>query len=130
MFRLLILLLVLGLLAAWWLGYVPGTGRETLDGRVDPDAVRQRGAEVAERMTEGVNRASEALDDAALTAKIKSKMALDDLVRARTIDVDTVDAVVTLRGTVTSTQERDRALQLARETLGVRSVIDQLRLTP
>ncbi|MBI3050425.1 MAG: BON domain-containing protein [Acidobacteria bacterium] len=53
-------------------------------------------------------------------------MALDDLVRARNIDVDTSDGVVTLRGSVESAAERERAVQLARETDGVTSVTDQL----
>jgi hyperosmotically inducible protein len=55
-------------------------------------------------------------------------MALDDLVRARGIDIDTVDGVVTLRGTVSSEQERQRAVRLATETAGVTSVNDQLRV--
>ena len=67
-------------------------------------------------------------DDAALTAKIKSKMALDDTISARYIDVDTRDSVVTLSGTVESESQRQRALQLARETEGVVSVVDHLRM--
>jgi hyperosmotically inducible protein len=68
------------------------------------------------------------VSDSALTAKIKSKMALDDHVEARDIDVDTSGTVVTLSGAVRSTDERDRALQLARDTEGVTKVVDRLRL--
>jgi osmotically-inducible protein OsmY len=57
-------------------------------------------------------------------------MALDDLVKARTIDVDTTDSVVTLTGTVESNQERERAVRLARETAGVTRVVDKLQLKP
>jgi hyperosmotically inducible protein len=63
-----------------------------------------------------------------LTAKIKSKMALDDFVKARNINVDTDGTVVTLTGTVQSEQERERALRLARETVGVTKVVDQLQI--
>ena len=52
---------------------------------------------------------------AALTAKIKSKMALDDLgrhVRSTTHDEPRRE----LRGTVGSVAEHDRAVQLAKET--------------
>lgn len=68
----------------------------------------------------------QAVDAGTLTAKIKSKMALDDLVKARTINVDTTGSVVTLTGTVESNQERERAVRLARETAGVTSVVDKL----
>ena len=61
-----------------------------------------------------------------MTAKIKSKMTLDDLVQARTINVDTKDGVVTVKGRVRTDAERQRALQLARETAGVKAVVDQL----
>ena len=69
-----------------------------------------------------------ALDDGALTTKIKSKMALDDYVKARTISVDTNGSVVTLTGIVGSIAERDRAVRLARETDGVTNVIDKLEV--
>lgn len=127
MSRFLLVLLLVGLFAAWWLGYVPGRTPAGVVDRVDPAAARQRGAQVGERVADGVNRATQAVDDATLTAKIKSKMALDDVVSASDIDVDTVDGVVTLTGVVRSEQERERATQLARETLGVRTVNERLR---
>jgi hyperosmotically inducible protein len=68
--------------------------------------------------------------EAGLSGKIKSKMALDDVVRARTIDVSTVDGVVTLTGTVQSIAERDQALRLARDTKGVTRVVDHLIVRP
>jgi len=66
------------------------------------------------------------LSEGAVTAKIKSKMALDDLVKARSIDVTTTKGIVTLRGTVSSAAEHDRAVQLAKETTGVTTVVDKL----
>ncbi len=60
--------------------------------------------------------------------KIKAKMALDDLIRAGTVDVTTEHAIVTLRGIVGSAAERERALALARETDGTKGVIDQLHV--
>ena len=55
-------------------------------------------------------------------------MALDDMVKARTINVDTTGSVVTLTGTVESNQERERAVRLARETAGVTNVVDKLQV--
>ena len=63
-----------------------------------------------------------------ITAKIKAKMALDDTVKALDIDVDTVGTTVTVSGVVKSESQRQRALALARETEGVKQVVDQLRL--
>ena len=95
---------------------------------IDQSRARQAGAEVGEKVAVGVNEAERALTNASLTAKIKSKMALDDTVEARNIDVDTSGSVVTLSGVVRSSAERARALQLARETEGVTSVVDRLEI--
>jgi hyperosmotically inducible periplasmic protein len=95
---------------------------------------RERGAELtreaARTANAAANRLEGALSDGALTAKISSKLALDDHVNARTINVDTTASVVTLRGTVDSDAERERALQLARDTRGVTRVVDALQLKP
>jgi hyperosmotically inducible periplasmic protein len=92
----------------------------------------RQAARVASRATAEANYAASKLgvtvSDSALTAKIKSKMALDDYVEARAIDVDTSRSIVTLTGVVTSESERDRALSLARETAGVTRVVDKLRI--
>ena len=68
------------------------------------------------------------LDDAEISSKIKAKMVLDDTVRARSIDVSTEGTTVTVSGVVHSAAERDRAVQLARETTGVTQVIDRLKI--
>jgi len=68
------------------------------------------------------------MSDSALTAKIKSKMALDDYVEGGGIDVDTSGSIVTLTGVVASASERERAVGLARETKGVTRVVDKLRI--
>ena len=59
--------------------------------------------------------------DAALSANVKTNLAADDTVKASAVKVATVDHVVTLTGTVPSQAVRDRALQIARDTTGVRS---------
>jgi osmotically-inducible protein OsmY len=52
------------------------------------------------------------------------------MVRALQIDVDTREGVVTLTGKVKSQVEKDRALTLARETNGVKNVVDRLTIAP
>ena len=66
--------------------------------------------------------------DAGITTNVKSKLAADDTVKAYQVDVDTQNHVVTLSGNVETAAARERALALARETDGVRDVIDQLRV--
>jgi osmotically-inducible protein OsmY len=82
----------------------------------------------AARASTVAGKVGDKMRERALTAKIKSKMALDDHVRARAIDVDTSGSAVTLRGTVASASERDRTVRLARDTGGVTQVVDRLRI--
>jgi hypothetical protein len=95
---------------------------------LDRERARETGAKIGEGVAVGAERAQRAVSDVSLTAKIKSKMTLDDTVEAAQIDVDTNGSVVTLRGTVDSEAKRARAVQLARETDGVTSVVDELRV--
>ena len=90
------------------------------------DKARERGAELGEKTAIVAAKAQETVEEAATTAKIKAKMALDETVKARTIDVSTSHSTVTLSGTVGSEAERDRAVALARETAGVTEVVDHL----
>jgi hyperosmotically inducible protein len=94
--------------------------------KVDTESVRKASAEVADRIEAGADRAGEALAEARLTAKIKSKMALDDTLQGADLDVETQGTVVTVAGKVETGAQRERSLQLARETDGVSSVTDRI----
>ena len=67
--------------------------------------------------------------DAGITTAVKSKLAADDTVKAYQVDVDTDNHVVTLTGDVNTSLAKDRAVEIARATDGVRDVIDQIRVT-
>ena len=99
---------------------------------VNVETARRRSADLVTTATEKGREAATtiegALSEGALTTKIKSKMALDDHVRARAIGVDTAGSVVTLTGSVGSGAERDRAVRLAAETDGVTKVVDHLEV--
>ena len=140
LFRLILIVVVVVAIAAFFMGYRWGAPRGVADrpverpigtagSGIDTGRARATGAEVGEKVATGVNEAQQQLADAALTAKIKSKMALDDSIEARRIDVDTNGTVVTLSGTVRSAQEKAKALQLARDTAGVTSVVDRLSVS-
>ena len=132
-FRLLLVLVIVAAVAAFFLGYrlggdgieAPVSARQPAPS-IDTDKARQTGAAIGEKLATGAAEAEQAVGEAALTAKIKSKMALDDTVRALAIDVDTKGTTVTLTGFVTSQSERSKAVQLARETAGVTAVNDHL----
>lgn len=99
-------------------------------GTVSTERARERGAELGEKAAVATQKIEATAHEAALTTKIKAKMALDDTVQARAIDVTTQGSVVTLSGKVRSAAERDRALMLARETNGVTRVVDRLDVRP
>lgn len=64
--------------------------------------------------------------DPGVTTAVKSKLAADDTVKAYQIDVDTADGVVTLSGTVETQAAKTQAVSLARQTNGVRDVVDHI----
>ena len=66
--------------------------------------------------------------DSGITTAVKSKLAADDTVKAYQVDVDTNNHVVTLKGDVNSSLAKERAVEIARNTDGVRDVIDQIRV--
>jgi osmotically-inducible protein OsmY len=68
--------------------------------------------------------------DAGITTAVKSKLASDDTVKASEINVDTHNHVVTLNGRVESRAVKERASQIARDTNGVNSVVDDLVVGP
>jgi len=73
-------------------------------------------------------KAGTAVGDAAITTEVKSKFIADSKVSAFKIDVDTKDGVVTLSGMVPSKAEADHAEHVARDSAGVKSVVNHLRI--
>lgn len=66
------------------------------------------------------------VDDATITARVKSKFASDSTVSATRIKVDTVKGVVELSGNVSSEAEREQAVSIAKGIPDVRSVRNNL----
>jgi osmotically-inducible protein OsmY len=133
--RLIVLVVVLGVVAvvlirSGLMGRIwdAAPAVETSGSGIDTERARETGAEIAERIARGASKAEDALAETRFTAKIKSKIALDDTLNGSRIDVTTRDTTVTLTGSVRSTAQRERAVQLARETAGVTSVLDRLEI--
>ncbi len=115
----------------------------TLSGTVDSEAAKAQAVALA-RGTEGVSdvvdnltiapppsaeasrSVGQVVDDATITAEIKTKLMADSVVAGLKIDVDTKDGVVSLNGPVKNQEEKDTAIRLARETSGVKDVKDNL----
>jgi hyperosmotically inducible protein len=70
----------------------------------------------------GGRAVSRTLDDARITAQVKTVLLNDTEVDATKIDVRTSDGVVTMTGDVRSRAEEDRIVQLARQVTGVKDV--------
>jgi hyperosmotically inducible protein len=68
------------------------------------------------------------IEDAALTGKVKTALLLDERIGAMGINVNTIDQVVTLEGTVTSPIQRELAAEIAR-LHGAREVHNRLELS-
>lgn len=109
-------------------GWSMRPGVAALEAQIAKQQAAKLAAQAAARANNAAAKAGDTLSDGALTAKIKSKMVLDDEVRARGIEVSTSDTIVTLTGVVGSPGERDRAVRLARETKGVTKVVDKLQV--
>jgi hyperosmotically inducible periplasmic protein len=64
----------------------------------------------------------EHIDDAVITAAVKTRLLEDPQVKGLKIDVDTREGVVFLTGSVRSQLESDRAVEVARATEHVKEV--------
>ena len=124
-------------------------GVVTLTGNVDSEEAKQKALELA-RATTGVRNVidmisareasgsgdapepsrslGETVTDSGITMSVKSRLLDDPQVKGLQIDVDTRDGVVFLTGSVGSDAEKEKAIQLAKETKGVRDVQSNLTL--
>ena len=131
------------------LAHVPGvvrvenklTSREKATNAVEGTAGTVAGAAKtgAEKTVEGskkaagatktaVSKTGENITDGWITSRIKTKFMADEELRASSINVDTNNHVVTLKGAVPTEAARAKALDGAREVEGVDRVVDNLKV--
>ena len=70
----------------------------------------------------------EYVDDASITAKVKTALLRDPEVSGLAINVDTFKGTVQLSGFANTERERQRAVTLARSVAGVQAVQNSIRL--
>lgn len=75
------------------------------------------------------NKPATFVKDSAITTKIKTKLAADNVAAAATIHVDTdQDGIVWLSGTAKSQQDIDNAVSIAKGTDGVKAVKNDVKV--
>jgi osmotically-inducible protein OsmY len=68
----------------------------------------------------------EAISDTWITTKVSAKFADETVLNGSSVNVETSDRVVTLKGRVASAAAKDRAEAIARGTQGVTRVVNQI----
>ncbi|MGZ5156719.1 MAG: BON domain-containing protein [Caldimonas sp.] len=76
--------------------------------------------------SQALAKAGDAIEDGLITTKLKAALLADPDVKGLSIDVDTRNGAVTLKGTADKTENIDRVVRIARDTAGVKSVDNQL----
>lgn len=73
-------------------------------------------------------KAGDKMSDATITGKVKTAIIGEPGLKAMQIDVDTVNGVVTLTGTVNASEHIDHAMRVAQTVEGVKSVNNRLSI--
>jgi hyperosmotically inducible protein len=88
----------------------------------------------AKKTGEAIGTAGEKVEDASTNAavggRVKTAFGKDAVLKDTSIDVDTKDGVVTLRGTVPSAAAKTKAEEIASRTKGVTRVVNELVVKP
>ena len=101
-------------------------GVTRVDNRIQIDPNEDKS--VSDRISKGLSRTGENINDAWILTKVKWFHTGADALKGSDINVDVKDGVVTLKGTVKSEAGRAKAVALAKDTDGVKRVVDQLTI--
>jgi hyperosmotically inducible protein len=90
--------------------------------------VGEAGKSVALDLEKAAEAVRDTSEDAILTTKVKTAIALSKSASTFDIDVDSDEGVVTLTGALPESEDKEAVLQVARSTDGVLSVVDRIRI--
>jgi hyperosmotically inducible periplasmic protein len=89
-----------------------------------------KGAKVVGTKTkDGVSKTGEIMTDGWITSRVSARFVNEDTLKNSDINVDTNNHIVTLKGTVATSAGRARAGVVARQTEGVRRVVNNLTIS-
>jgi hyperosmotically inducible periplasmic protein len=91
---------------------------------------RAAGEKAKESTAGAMDTVASKAKDAVITSSVNAELAKDSQLSALRIDVDTVEGRVALKGTAPDSASRERATLLAQRVDGVKSVDNQLKVTP
>jgi hyperosmotically inducible protein len=77
---------------------------------------------IVEKGQKELDEAADISGDARIENEVKSKFAADDMIKSRSIRITSKDGIVTLQGTVRTSEEQDEAVRLANSVSGVKEV--------
>jgi hyperosmotically inducible periplasmic protein len=102
---------------------------KTEDAAHDAKVKTENAAHDAKVKTENAaDKTGEVLTDAAITSEVKTKFLAEPGVSGLAINVDTTNGVVTLTGTVKTQAEMNKAMTVARNSKGVKRVVNHLKI--
>lgn len=109
-------------------GATPQSAGETVkkDATKTKNAVVKGAKVVGSKTKDGVSKTGEVMTDGWITSRVNTRFVNEDTLKDSDINVDTSDHIVTLKGTVLTSAGRARAGVVARQTEGVRRVVNNL----
>ena len=96
---------------------------------VPPNVSETPGATIKDNgRADPAHRSAHPVDDSLITTKVKGKLVGDKQTRKDNIEIETVDGVVNLTGSAASKSNASRAVSLARQVKGVKSVKNNIEI--
>ena len=126
---------ILAMVPAMVLGFglaIPAIAQETSAGSGVPasTSMHQAGEDTESAAQNAYHGAVTAVDDTTITAAVKTNLAAAADMRSGQIHVTTTGGVVTLEGRVHDSNVASRAIAIAKDASGVRSVTNELQVDP
>ncbi|SRR5579875_430515 len=92
------------------------------------ESMKAAGTDIEHAASNAYHGTKTAVKDSDVTAKVKMALHDDKVTQGKDIHVSTTEGIVTLRGTVPSSEVAERAKKDALNTTGVRGVHDHLKI--
>jgi hyperosmotically inducible periplasmic protein len=112
--------------AALALGGCDQRSTDTAARRADAPMATAPATDTSQKVAAATDKVATAVDDSALTAKVKAALLAEPGLKSLQIGVETKNGAVILSGSVDSATSRDRAKDVASGVAGVSTVVDQL----